>query len=150
MELSPGLTAPHARRKVGVTAQSCYRWRKGSGGVRADDARRLELFDNENARLKKLRSGAGLDNVILEEAVSGCSGVARSAAGLSRRVQSKLPVSARRACRVLAEALSSQRREPNRAEPGESLPRRLPAGFDFRRDVAGDLRAEEYSPLESE
>ena len=69
--LSQGQTIPEACRKIGVTDQTYYRWRKEYGGVRTDQAKRLKELDRENARLKKLLAEAELDKAILREAASG-------------------------------------------------------------------------------
>jgi len=69
--LSQGKTVPDACRKIGVTDQTYYRWRKEYGGVRTDQAKRLKELDRENARLKKLLAEAELDKAILREAASG-------------------------------------------------------------------------------
>jgi putative transposase len=39
-----GLTIAEAARQVQVTEQTVYRWRKEYGGMRVDQARRLERF----------------------------------------------------------------------------------------------------------
>ena len=69
--LSQGNTIPEACRKIGVTDQTYYRWRKEYGGVRTDQAKRLKELERENARLKKLVAEAELDKAILREAASG-------------------------------------------------------------------------------
>ena len=69
--LSQGQTIPEACRKIGVTDQTYYRWRKEYGGVRTDQAKRLKELDRENARLKKLLAEAELDKAILREAALG-------------------------------------------------------------------------------
>ena len=69
--LSQGKTIPEACRKIGVTDQTYYRWRKEHGGVRTDQAKRLKELERENARLKKLAAEAELDTAILREAASG-------------------------------------------------------------------------------
>ena len=51
VELSRGLTVPHARRKISVTEQTYYRWRKAYGGVRTDQVKRLKTLEKENPRL---------------------------------------------------------------------------------------------------
>jgi transposase-like protein len=71
VELSRGLTVPHACRKIGVTEPTYYRWRQEYGGVRTDQVKRLKALEKENARLKKLLAEADLDKAILEEAASG-------------------------------------------------------------------------------
>ena len=58
-------------RKLAITEQTYYRWRKEYGGVRTDQARRLKELEKENARLKKLLAESELDKAILREAASG-------------------------------------------------------------------------------
>ena len=58
-------------RKLAVTEQTYYRWRKEYGGVRTDQAKRLKELEKENARLKKLLAESELDKAILREAASG-------------------------------------------------------------------------------
>ena len=70
VHLSQGNTVPEACRKIGVTDQTYYRWRKEYGGVRTDQAKRLKELERENARLKKLVAEAELDKAILREAAS--------------------------------------------------------------------------------
>ena len=69
--LSQGKNVAEARRQIGVTDQTYYRWRKEYGGVRTDQAKRLKELDRENARLKKFLAEAELDKAILREAASG-------------------------------------------------------------------------------
>ena len=69
--LSQGKNVAEACRQIGVTDQTYYRWRKEYGGVRTDQARRLQGLYRENARLKKLLAEAELDKAILREAASG-------------------------------------------------------------------------------
>ena len=58
VELAKGLTIPQAARKLGITEQTYYRWRKKSGGIRIDQAKQL----------KKVVADLTLDNAILKEA----------------------------------------------------------------------------------
>jgi len=69
--LSQGLTVGEASRKLGVTEQTYYRWRKEYGGMRVEQARRLKELERENSRLKKLVADISLDNAILKEAARG-------------------------------------------------------------------------------
>jgi putative transposase len=41
-------------RKLGVTEQTYYRWRREYGGMRVEQARRLKELEKENGRLKRL------------------------------------------------------------------------------------------------
>ena len=69
--LSQGSSVGEACRKLGVTEQTYYRWRKEYGGMRVDQAKRLKELEKENARLKKLVADISLDNAILKEAAKG-------------------------------------------------------------------------------
>ncbi len=71
VELAGGQTAVEVARKLGITEQTYYRWRKEYGGLRVDQAKRLKMLEKENARLKKLVADQALDNAILKETASG-------------------------------------------------------------------------------
>ena len=70
VELARGLKVPQVCKKLEVTEQTYYRWRKRCGGLRMDQAKRLKDLERENARLKKLLAEAELDKAILREAAS--------------------------------------------------------------------------------
>jgi len=65
------MTVSEVSKKLGVTEQTYYRWRKEYGGLTRDQARRLKELERENARLKKLVAELSLDNAILKEAAQG-------------------------------------------------------------------------------
>ena len=65
------MKVPQVCKKLEVTEQTYYRWRKKYGGLRMDQAKRLKELETENARLKKLVAEAELDKAILREAASG-------------------------------------------------------------------------------
>ena len=69
--LSQDKTIAQICKKIGITDQTYYRWRKEYGGVRTDQAKRLKDLEKENARLKRLLADAELDKAILREAASG-------------------------------------------------------------------------------
>ena len=71
MELAKGQTTVEVCRKLGITEQMYYRWRKEYGSLRVDQVRRLKDLERENARLKKLVADQALDLAILKEASSG-------------------------------------------------------------------------------
>jgi len=71
--LSQGDSVGEASRKIGITEQTYYRWRKEYGGMRVEHARRLKELEKENTRLKKLVADISLDNAILKEAAKGNS-----------------------------------------------------------------------------
>ena len=65
--LSKGQAIAQIVRKLGITEQTYYRWRKEYGGLRTDQAKRLKQLEQENARLKKVVADLTLDNAILKE-----------------------------------------------------------------------------------
>jgi transposase-like protein len=69
--IGKGETVGQVCRKIGVTEQTYYRWRKDYGGMRVDQAKRLKDVEQENARLRKLVADLSLDNAILKEAARG-------------------------------------------------------------------------------
>ena len=66
--LAKGTKIPLACRKIGMTEQTYYRWRKEYGGVRTDQVKRFKEVEKENVRLKKIVADLTLDNAILKEA----------------------------------------------------------------------------------
>jgi putative transposase len=52
IELAKGQTTPEVVRKLGISEQTYYRWRKEYGGLRVDQARRLKELERENGRLR--------------------------------------------------------------------------------------------------
>ena len=71
--LSQGRTVGEASKKIGVTEQTYYRWRKEYGGMRVEQARRLKDLEKENSQLKRLVADLSLDNAILKEVAKGNS-----------------------------------------------------------------------------
>jgi len=71
VELAKGQSTAEVCRKLGITEQTYYRWRKEYGSLRVDQVRRLKDLERENARLKKLVADQALDLAILKEASSG-------------------------------------------------------------------------------
>ncbi len=66
-----GETVGQVARRLGVSEQSYYRWRREYGGMRVDQAKRLKELERENVRLKRLVAEQALDNSILREVASG-------------------------------------------------------------------------------
>ena len=65
--LAKGDTVGQVVRRLGVTEQTYYRWRKEYGGLTVDQAKRYKAMEQENSRLKKLVADLSLDNSILKE-----------------------------------------------------------------------------------
>ena len=69
--LAQGVTVGEVCKKLAITEQTYYRWRKEYGSLRVDQAKRLKGLEKENQRLKKLLAEAELDKAILKEAAVG-------------------------------------------------------------------------------
>ena len=66
-----GMTIVEAVRQIGVTEQTCYRWRKLYSGMNREQLRRLKELERENQRLRQAVSDLTLDKMILAEAAKG-------------------------------------------------------------------------------
>ncbi len=71
IQINQGISIGEASRKLGVTEQTYYRWRKEYGGLRIEQVKKLKSLEKENAQLKKLVADISLDNAILKEAARG-------------------------------------------------------------------------------
>ena len=71
IELAGGLTTTQVCKKLGVTDQTYYRWRKSYGGMKVDQAKRLKELEAENARLKRAVADLTVDKLILKEVAEG-------------------------------------------------------------------------------
>jgi putative transposase len=54
-------------RKMGVSEQSFYRWKRKYDGMGVAELRRLRQLEEENRKLKKLVADLALDKHILQE-----------------------------------------------------------------------------------
>lgn len=64
-----GTAVEEVCRKVGVSIQTYYRWRKKYGGLMPSQMRRLKQLEKENRRLKRLVADLSLDKEMLQEVV---------------------------------------------------------------------------------
>jgi hypothetical protein len=71
VKLAKGAPSARVCKDRAVTEQTCYRWCKEYGGLKLDQARRLEELQEENGRLKRLLAEAELGKAILKEAAAG-------------------------------------------------------------------------------
>nr|WP_322509195.1 IS3 family transposase [Anaerolinea sp.] len=119
--ISQGKTVAEVCKAIGVTDQTYYRWKKEYGGMRTDQARRLKELEKENARLRKVVADLTLDMEILKEGqrVKMTSPAKRREA--VEQVRKVFEVSERRACRVIRQPRSTQRRTPEKRSDEEQL-----------------------------
>ena len=54
-------------RKMGVTGQSFYRWKRKYAGMGVAELRRLKLLEDENRRPKQLVADLALDKEMLQD-----------------------------------------------------------------------------------
>jgi putative transposase len=57
-------------RRLGIGAQTLYRWKAKYGGMSVPDAQRLKSLEDENRRLKRLVADLSLDNAALKDVAS--------------------------------------------------------------------------------
>ena len=58
-------------RKMGISEQTFYRWKKKFAGMGVAEVRRLKQLEDENRRLKQLVADLSLDRQILQDALKG-------------------------------------------------------------------------------
>ncbi len=66
-----GSSIDAACKKLGISSQSFYKWRKEYGKMDINKARKLKELEKENARLKRLVADLSLDNAMLKELSEG-------------------------------------------------------------------------------
>ncbi len=69
--LAKGETVGAVARRLEVTEQTYYRWRKEYGGLRIDQAKRLKKLEKENVRLKRIVADQALDMSNLKDVAEG-------------------------------------------------------------------------------
>ena len=57
-------------RKLGITEQTFYRWKKKYAGMLPSDVKKLKQLDEENRQLKKLVADLSLDKQMLQDVLS--------------------------------------------------------------------------------
>jgi len=69
-QVETGTPVKEVIRKIGITEQTFYRWKKKYGGMMPSDLRRLKQLDEENRQLKKLVADLSLDKQMLQDVLS--------------------------------------------------------------------------------
>ncbi len=65
-----GLPVADLIRKIGISEQTFYRWKKQYAGLESDQVREFRQLSDENARLKKLVAELSLDKAVLQDVLS--------------------------------------------------------------------------------
>jgi putative transposase len=66
-----GVPLPELLRRVGVSEQTFYRWKKQYVGLEVDQVRKLKQLQEENTRLKQVVADLTLDKAISQDVLSG-------------------------------------------------------------------------------
>jgi putative transposase len=62
-----GVPVAELIRKVGVSEQTFYRWKKQYVGLESDQVREMKQLQDENSRLKQLVAELSLDKTMLQD-----------------------------------------------------------------------------------
>ncbi len=65
-----GVAVAEIIRKLGITEQTFYRWKKRFAGLGVSELRRLRQLEEENRKLKRLVADLSLDRQMLQEVLS--------------------------------------------------------------------------------
>ena len=65
-----GILVKEIIRKMGITEQTFYRWKRKYAGMIPSDVRRLKQLEEENRQLKKLVADLSLDKQMLQDVLS--------------------------------------------------------------------------------
>jgi len=65
--LAEGLEVPEVAKQLEISEATYHRWRAQYGGLKANDVKRLEELESENARLKRIVADKELQIEALKE-----------------------------------------------------------------------------------
>jgi len=65
-----GTSVPEIIRKLGISEQTFYRWKKRFAGLGIAELRRLRIIEEENRKLKQLVADLSLDKKMLQDVLS--------------------------------------------------------------------------------
>lgn len=57
-------------RKMGISEQTFYRWKKKYGGMGTSELRKMKMLEEENRKLKRLVADLSLDKIMLQDVLS--------------------------------------------------------------------------------
>ena len=69
-EHEAGASTRELCRRLGISSQTLYHWKRKFGGLEVNDARRLRQIEEENRRLKRLVADQALDILALKDVLS--------------------------------------------------------------------------------
>lgn len=68
-EAEAGTPVTEICRRLGVSTETFYRWRKKFGGLQVNDAKRLRQLEEENRQLKRVVADQALNLQVLKDVV---------------------------------------------------------------------------------
>jgi putative transposase len=68
-EAEAGMPVAELIRRIGISEQTFYRWKKQYAGLDSDQARQLKQLQEENERLKKIVAELSLDKAMLADVI---------------------------------------------------------------------------------
>jgi putative transposase len=107
-----GRAVGEAVQAIGVTEVTYYRWKRLYGGLEFEVVEWLRELEAENARLRRAVSDLTLDKLILTETANERLLSPELRRACVENAKAALGVSERRACRVLGQHRSTQRKAP--------------------------------------
>jgi putative transposase len=107
-------------RKVGITEQTFYRWKKQYVGLETDHARQMKQLQEENSRLKQLVADLSLDKTCATKKVLKPSG----RRPMVDHLRDQYRASERHVCRVLLRGRGTSRYQSH-PEPWTELRMRI-------------------------
>lgn len=66
-EWDAGAKVAELLRRLGVTEQTLYRWKRKYGGLQLNEAKRLKALDEENRQLKRLVAEQALNLQVVKD-----------------------------------------------------------------------------------
>jgi putative transposase len=65
-----GTPVPEIVRKMGISEQTFYNWKRKYGGLGISELRKLKQLEEENSKLKQLVADLSLDKKMLQDVLS--------------------------------------------------------------------------------
>lgn len=65
-----GTSVQEVTRKMGISEQTFYNWKKKYGGLGPSELRKLKQLEEENRRLKRMVADLSLDKQMLQDVLS--------------------------------------------------------------------------------
>jgi putative transposase len=68
-EVEAGTSVKEVIRRLGISEQTFYRWKRKFEGMGVAELRRLRVLEEENSKLKRLIADLSLDKRILQDVI---------------------------------------------------------------------------------